>query len=127
MSLVFALFAFLVRPTGISTRRSAGRIQQACASWQFVLRSRCWERRLLANLFGYVKLAQFLGFLCIYSTFIAISMLTGVRVFTLLVLEGVESPVAQQLAAVRLHHDAIVRWVPRVLQWAVASSGCSPP
>ena len=72
---------------------------------------------LLANLFGYVKLAQFLGVLCIYSTFIAISMLTGVRVFTRLVLEGVDKPAAQQLAMVRMHRDGIVRWVPRVLQW----------
>ena len=75
---------------------------------------------LLANLFGYVKLSQFLGLLCLYSTFIAISMITGVRVFTLLLLEGVETAAAQRLAAVRGYRDAIVRWVPRLLQTAAA-------
>ena len=73
---------------------------------------------LVANLFGYVKLGQFLGILCMYSTFIAISMLTGVRVFARLLLEGVDRPGAQQLAVVRQHRDSIVRWVPRTFQWA---------
>jgi small-conductance mechanosensitive channel len=72
---------------------------------------------LTANLFGYVKLSQFLGFLSLFSTFIAISAFAGLRVFTLLLLEGIDVPAAQQLAVVRLHRDAIARWVPRVLQW----------
>ena len=88
--LVFALFAFLVRPDRISQGVS-GRM-----AWLRVFAIRAGVAvlgaSLLANLFGYVKLAQFLGVLCIYSTFIAISMLTGVRVFTRLVLEGVDKP-----------------------------------
>ena len=47
----------------------------------------------------------------------------GVRVFTLLLLEGIDAPPAQQLALIRLHHDAIARWVPRVLKWTGFSSG----
>ncbi len=72
---------------------------------------------LIANLLGYVRLAQFLAILCLYSTFIAICMLTVVRVFTLLLLQSLDRPGAQQLAAVRCHRDSIARWVPRILQW----------
>ncbi len=114
--LVFALFAYLVRPDRISQGAVTGR-----SSWLRIFGIRAGVAllgaSLLANLFGYVKLAQFLGVLCIYSTFIAISMLTGVRVFTRLLLEGADQPGAQQLAMVRMHHDGIVRWVPRLLQW----------
>jgi small-conductance mechanosensitive channel len=113
---VFALFAFLVRPKRVSLGSDAGRM-----TWLRVLGIRVGVAvlgtSLVANLFGYVKLSQFLGILCIYSTFIAISVLTGVRVFTRLLLEGAERPEAQQLALVRLYHDGIVRWVPRILQW----------
>ena len=62
---------------------------------------------LAAKLLGYVKLAQFLGVLCLYSTFIAVSMFTCVRVFTRLLLEALDTPAAQQLAMVE-HCDAIV-------------------
>ena len=72
----------------------------------------------MANLFGYFKLVQFLGILCLYSTFIAISMLTGVRVFTRLLLAGIDTPQAQQLAIVRAFRDGIVRWVPRIFEMA---------
>ena len=72
---------------------------------------------LLANLFGYIKLSQFLGFLSLYSTFIAVSIFAGVRIFTLLLLEGMRIPAAQQVAVIRLHSDGIARWVPRALQW----------
>ncbi len=113
---VFALFAFLVRPKRISRGDDAGRTGRLRV---FGIRVgvALLGAALLANLFGYVKLAQFLGILCIYSAFIAISVLTGVRVFTRLLLEAVEVPAAQQLALVRIYHDGIVRWVPRVLQW----------
>ncbi len=73
---------------------------------------------LAANFFGYVKLAQSMGYLSLYSTFIAISVLAGVRVFTTLLLAGIEVPAAQQVAAVRLHRDGIARWAPRLLRWA---------
>ena len=45
----------------------------------------------VANLFGYYKLTQFLTVLCIYSTFIALAIFTGVRVFTLLLLAALEA------------------------------------
>ncbi len=73
---------------------------------------------LAANLAGYVKLAQFLGYLCVYSTLIAVAVITGLRVFTLLLQVGLGRPGAEQIAAVRLHRAAIVRWVPRVMTWA---------
>jgi potassium efflux system protein len=116
---VFAIFAFLVRPKRIFREDDAGRM-----TWLRILGIRIGVAilgaSLLANFFGYVKLAQFLGILCIYSTFIAISVLTGVRVFTRLLLEGADMPAAQRLALVRMHRDGIVRWVPRVLQWGGA-------
>ncbi len=115
--LVFCLFAVLVRPKRISELENEGRLHGLQV---FGIRAAVaiLGMALLSNLFGYVKLSQFLGILCIYSTFIAISMLTGVRVFTRLLLEGVDWAGAQQLAVVRQHRDGIVRWVPRTLQWA---------
>ena len=114
---VFLLFAYLVRP-----KRISGLGEEARSYWLRILGIRIAVLvlgcSLLANLFGYVKLAQFLGVLCLYSTFIAISMLTGVLVFTSLLLEAIDTPVAQQLAVVRLYRDVIVRWIPRVFEIA---------
>ena len=45
-------------------------------------------------------------------------MITGLRVFTLLLQVGISRPGAEQIAAVRLHRHAIVRWAPRVMTWA---------
>jgi small-conductance mechanosensitive channel len=113
---VFAIFAFLVRPKRISRTDDTGRV-----TWLRISVIRVGVAVLgispLANFFGYVKLSQFLNILCIYSTFIAISVLTGVKVFTRLLLEAADTPAAQRLAVVRMHHDGIVRWVPRVLEW----------
>ena len=114
--LVFGLFAYLVRPKQLALTEETTRGQQlrlfairvAVALLGFAL---------LSNLFGYVKLAQFLGLVCIYSTFIAIAMIAGIRVFTLLVLVALESPAAEHLAAVRMHREGLVRWLPRTLQW----------
>ena len=115
-SSVFLLFAFLVRPSRVRRQPQDGRSHRlrlfGIRLAVFILGA-----SLTANLFGYVKLAQFLGILCLYSTFIAISMLTGVRVFTRLLLEGIDMPGAQQFAAVRAYRDPIVRWIPRILQW----------
>ncbi len=114
--LVFVVFAILVWPSRASRLRqpdrSSGLRLLAIRIAVIILGS-----SLVANLFGYVGLAQFLAIVCLYSTFIAISMLTGVRVFTRLLLEAVDRPGAQQLAVVRSYRDAIARWVPRVLQW----------
>jgi len=114
---VFVFFAILLRPSRTPHSRGEGN-----SSW---LRLQAIRLAVLilgvslaANLLGYVRLAQFLAILCLFSTFIAICMLTVVRVFTLLLLEGIDRPGAQQLAAVRCHRDSIARWVPRTLQWA---------
>ena len=72
---------------------------------------------LLADLFGYVKLAHALGLAVIYGAFVAISVFTAVRVATLLLTLGLRSPRAERIAAVRLHREGVVRWVPRALQW----------
>jgi small-conductance mechanosensitive channel len=72
---------------------------------------------LVSNVFGYVKLAQFLALVCLYSTFIAISMTTAVRVFRRLILAALESPAAEQAAAIRTYRPAFIRWTPRLLQW----------
>jgi potassium efflux system protein len=115
--LVFCLFAVLVRPKRISELEDADRLH-GLRVFGIRVAVVILGMALVANLFGYVKLGQFLGILCIYSTFIAISMLTGVRVFTRLLLEGVDMPGAQQLAVVRQHRDSIIRWVPRTFEWA---------
>ena len=72
---------------------------------------------LAADLFGYVKMSHYLALACIYSAFIAISVLTALRVCSLLFTVGLRSPLAERVAAVRLHRDGIVRWLPRVLKW----------
>jgi potassium-dependent mechanosensitive channel len=72
---------------------------------------------LTANLFGYVKLSQYLAVAFIYSAFVAISIFTAVRVFTILLTVGLRSPLAERFAAVRLHRKAVERWAPRVLRW----------
>ena len=73
---------------------------------------------LIANFFGYLKLAQYLSLACVYSAFVGISVFTTVRVAMLLLEVGLRSPLAERIAAVRLHRDGIGRWVPRALQWS---------
>jgi small-conductance mechanosensitive channel len=114
---VFVFFAILLRPS--RTPRPQGEGNSGWLRLQAIrLAVLILGVSLVANILGYVRLAQFLAILCLYSTFIAICMLTVVRVFTLLLLEGIDWPGAQQLAAVRCHRDTIARWVPRTLQWA---------
>ncbi len=72
---------------------------------------------LLANLFGYVRLGQMMAAAVVYGTFIALILFTGIRVFTLLLLAGLETQAAERLEAVRQHRAGIARWAPRVLQW----------
>jgi len=112
---VFVFFAILLRPS--RTPRAKGEGNSSWLRLQAIrLAVLILGVSLVANLLGYVRLAQFLAILCLYSTFIAVCMLTVVRVFTLLLLEGLDRPGAQQLAAVRCHRDTIARWVPRTLQ-----------
>ena len=114
---VFVLFGYLVNPRRISRLPDESRRHQLLIlGMRFAVL--ILGGSITANLFGYIKLAQFLGLLCLYSTFIAISMLTGVRVFTRLLLEGIERPGAQQLALVRSYHDGILRWMPRLFTWS---------
>jgi len=114
---IFLAFILLVRPSRLKRLEGATRPQRIFL-FGMRLAVAILGGSLVANLFGYVKLAQSLGYLSLYSTFIAISVLTGVRVFTLLLLAGIDVPAAQQVAAVRLHHDGIARWVPRILRWS---------
>ncbi len=113
---IFLAFLILVRPSRMSRLERASRSQHIFL-FGMRLAVAILGISLVANFFGYVKLAQSMGYLALYSTFIAISMLAGVRIFTQLLLAGIEVPAAQQLAAVRLHRDGIVRWVPRLLRW----------
>ena len=113
---IFLAFIVLVRPSRMKRLEGSSRAQRIFL-FGMRLAVAILGVSLVANFFGYVKLAQSLGYLSLYSTFIAISVLVGVRVFIQLLLAGVEVPAAQQLAAVRLHRDGIVRWVPRLLRW----------
>src|SRR5271165_677166 len=92
---VFLIFAYLMRPSRVR------KLQETSTAPFHILVMRLavavLGASIVANLFGYVRLAQFLAILCLYSTFVAISMITGVLVFTRLLLEGVERPAAQQL------------------------------
>ncbi len=69
----------------------------------------------MANMLGYVRLAQYLGLACIYSGFIGVSMYTGTRVYTTLLKAVLSLPQAERLAVVRLHRQGMLRWVPRIL------------
>ena len=113
---VFAVFAYLVSPPRIAHLPEESRLHQLLISGMR-LAVLLIGASLAANLFGYIKLAQFLAVLCLYSTFIAISMVAGIRVFTRLLLEGIDRPGAQQLAMVRSYRDGIVRWMPRLFTW----------
>jgi len=114
---IFLAFVILVRPSRMKRLEGATRSQHIFL-FGMRLAVAILGASLVANFFGYVKLAQSMGYLSLYSTFIAISVLASVRVFTLLLLAGIDVPDAQQLAAVRLHHDGIARWVPRILRWS---------
>ena len=114
---VLVLFGYLVNPRRVSRLPDQSQLGKLLIfGMQFAVL--ILGASIAANLFGYIKLAQFFGILCLYSTFIAISMLTGVRVFTRLLLAGIDRPGAQQLAVVRSYRDGIVRWMPRLFTWS---------
>lgn len=114
-AILFLVLAYLAR----ASRRPADHV----TGWArvFLLAIRCFVIvlgvSLVADLFGYVKLAHYLGLACVYSAFIGISVLTALRVCSLLFTVGLRSPMAERIAAIRLHRDAIVRWLPRLLKW----------
>ncbi len=110
---VFLLFVWLLRPSRMSFPEKGRRYVVLALRIAVAILG----LGLLSNALGYVKLAQFLSIGCICSTFIAVGAVAGVRIFTLLLAEGVNHPQAERLAIIRLHRQAIVRWVPRLMQW----------
>ena len=112
---LLAILAYLARPSR--------RVDDKLVGWErvFLLATRgailVMALSLVADLFGYVKLSHYLGLSCIYSGIIAISVLTALRVCSLLLTVGLRSPLAERIAAVRLHREGIVRWAPRGLKW----------
>ncbi len=113
--ILFCVLAYLIRPSRNLPRQATrwGRVIL------FVIRVGVGLLgvALLADLFGYLKLAHYLVLACIYSGVVTIGVVTGVRVAILLVTVGLRSPAAERIAAVRLHREGIARWLPRALQW----------
>ena len=118
-AVLFAFFAYVVPPF------SAGRVKNATFMRRLVLLG-LWLAvssigiSLFANLFGYVRLAQFLATASLYSAFIALGAFTAFMVFKVLFLAGIASAAAERIAAVRMHREPITRWVPRVVGWTEA-------
>ncbi len=112
---VFVFLAYRIRPSHVNPRLGTwwGRVIWVGVRVAVIILG----ISLGANLLGYVKLSQFLAVAFIYSTFVAISVFTAVRVFTILLTVGLRSPLAERFAAVRLHREAVARWAPRVLRW----------
>ena len=113
---VFVIFAVLARPSHLE-RSSISTTSERAAVFGIRLAIAILGVMVLANVFGYVRLAQYLGLVVIYSTFIAISVTTAVRVLTPLLVAGLSTSAAEQFAAVRLQRDGILRWTPRLLEW----------
>lgn len=115
--LVFAVFAYLVRPGHTLGREDHDDViyDRVILAIRFTLVFMAIA--LAANLFGYVKLAFFLILACTYSIFIAILVITGLKVFNLLLLTGIKTQAAQRISLVRLHGAGLVRWLPRILRF----------
>ena len=115
ISAIFVVFAYLVRPKAVRLA-SPTRLDDLIL---FGIRVAVTALGLsvAANLFGYMKLSQYLSLACIYSSFIAVAVFTGWRVFCLLLDAGLDLPQAQNIALVRLHRQALERWLPRILKW----------
>jgi len=109
------LFAYFLRPKCVAEPEATGRKGLLILGARVALAVLAVSQ--VANLFGYYKLMLYLAVACIYSVFIALAVLTALRVFTLLFLAALEAPSAERLAMVRLHRATLARWVPRVLQW----------
>ena len=113
---LFAFFAYVLPPF------SAARVRSGSAVRRLVLLG-LWLAvgavgiSLFANLFGYVRLAQFLAAASLYSAFIGLLATTAFRVFKVLFLAGIATPAAERIAAVRLHRFMLTRWVPRIVAW----------
>jgi small-conductance mechanosensitive channel len=114
---VTAIFGWLMRPSRTQRLEPQNRHRQLLVLG-IRLAVALMGLSLVANLLGYLKLAQFLAVACIYSGFIGVSAFTGYKVFTLLLVAGLGSQPAQRLAIVRQHAEGICRWVPRLMGWA---------
>ncbi len=112
---VFVSLVYLLRPS-----RSADVKHPSILVWGARLATLALGVSLVANLLGYVRLAQYVGIACLYSSFVAISMYAGTRVYTILLKAALELPQAERLAVARLHRDGLRRWVPRFLTAAAA-------
>ena len=107
---VFVSLAYLLRPS-----KTVEVKHRSVLVWGARLATFALGISLVANLLGYVRLAQYLGVACLYSSFVAISMYTGTRVYTILVKAALDLPRAERLAIARLHREGLRRWVPRIL------------
>lgn len=114
---IFLTFAYFLRPTWLSSLRKVGggRPMRIFAARLAVV---ALGASLVSNLFGYVRLAQYLGLATVYSAFIGINMYTGTRVYTTLLRAGLSLPESDRVAVVRLHRAAVLRWMPRIFNWA---------
>ncbi len=116
LSAVFLVFAYLARPSGAAASRKV-LLRHRIVLFGIRVAIAALGAGLVANLFGYLKLWQYLSLACIYSSFIGIAVFTGSRVFTLLLDAGLRRRQAEHFAAVRLHRQALERWLPRVVNW----------
>ncbi|HEY4901069.1 MAG TPA: mechanosensitive ion channel domain-containing protein, partial [Terriglobales bacterium] len=113
---LFAFFAYILPPFSAARAKGESLVRRLVLLGLYIALA-ALGISIVANLFGYVRLAQFLAAACLYSAFIAISAFTALRVFTVLFLAGIATPAAERIAAVRLHRPAITRWVPRLVSW----------
>jgi small-conductance mechanosensitive channel len=123
---LFATFAYFLRPARLSSLEAPSmttRLLLLAARLAVLVLG----VSLIANFCGYVRLAQYLSLACVLSAFIAVSMYTGTRVYTILLTACLELPQAQHLAIARLHRERLLRWTPRffvivaVLIWLSAT------
>ena len=80
---------------------------------------------IVADTFGYTKLAHYLSLAGIYGIILGICVFTAWRVLVLFLAVGLRSPSAEKLAVVRLHRNGIARWAPRILAWAGVLIWCA--
>jgi len=114
--MLFVAFVYLLRPARPRPFRAPA-LKHTVLLLGARLATAMLAASLTANLLGYVRLAQYLGLACLYSSFIAVSMYAGVRVYTTLLRAALSLPQSERLALARLHRQGLLRWVPRILAW----------
>lgn len=73
-----------------------------------------------ANLFGYVKLSQFLSLVAIYSTLTAIGIYTAYAVAITLLTSSANAPETRGLTFIHTHRASLLRWGPKLLRVALS-------